>query len=391
MKRLILTLLWLWIPFATQAQLFEDAHFKEQASLALGHIYSLEFEEAQVLIQQLKNRYPDHPAPYFMLALNAWWKAWISEGDRSHHAYIFSQLSRAIELNKSYRKREAFQLEYTFFMYMNYAFKARLHALRGEYWKAAGVGRKALPHLKAGFRYAERSPEFYFSSGTYHYYAETYVDEHPIVKPLMIFFPDGDAKLGLSELEKAVAAPNFARYEAMHYLANIYLKEQRPAQALRISSELFQRFPANTFFMLLQGKTLLANGKDGEARNLFEGLIGGFEQISGYENRHVHSGLSSYTSELAMEAYHYLGLMAAAKQTYSQALSLLAKSDHTAGLAGLADHSLCASNALHRGKCYDSMGQREAALRAYRQALKLDDNAHVKKQAKTCLKAPCPY
>ena len=145
------------------------------------------FEKANEVFESLQQEYPDHPGPYFLLATNRWWQSYITV-DQVYHSYIEQQLDLALRHNQRLKNREDAHLEYVFFQYMCYAFKTRLHTLRREWLAAANDGRKALPYLRDGLRYAQSSAEFYFSAGIYHYYAATYPEDHFYVRPFMVFF-----------------------------------------------------------------------------------------------------------------------------------------------------------------------------------------------------------
>ena len=114
------------------AQVFEDQVFREKAAAGMDLVNQQRNEEAEVKLEQLLLDYPEHPAPHFLLAANRWWQSYITTSP-NYHAYIAENLDKALALNKEFEKKLEFELEYTFFQYMCYAFKTRLHTLRREW------------------------------------------------------------------------------------------------------------------------------------------------------------------------------------------------------------------------------------------------------------------
>ena len=373
------------------AQVFHDTYFRQQAYVGMDYLYNMEFESAEKVFQQLEHKYSDHPAPYFLLAMNRWWQTYVCVDMTTYHNYIHSQLVQAIELNSQFEKAEGYELEYTFFQFMNYAFKARLHTLRREWWKGANAGRKALPYLKDGFDFVGQSPEFYFGSGIYHYFADTYVEDHPYVKPLMIFFPGGDGPLGIKELEAAAAERNFAQVEAMFYLADIYLDEEAAyEEGKQLYLKLHQRYPQNTWFEMGYNRALVLAKNYPSAERRLRVMVAKFEGVKGHTHTNITTLVSPYTSLLMTRVYYYLGRLLYEKGgAVEEGVEYLEKSLRIAQLIVLEDDIIVPETQFYLGLAYDRLGQREKAIQSYKQVLKLDQNRKVKKRTKECLHTPC--
>lgn len=372
------------------AQVFENPDFRNRASVGMKMVYQLQFEAANSHFSQLEEDFEGHPAPHFLLALNRWWQSYLSPTDDHFHPYLESELSNCLELNRSLKNLPAYELEYLFFQYMSYAFRARLYILQHHYWKAANSGKKALTYLKKGFEFTDQAPEFYFSSGIYHYYAEVYPRNHPIVRPFMIFFPDGNANLGLAELEKAAAVPNFAQVEASFYLTSIYLHHEKDFQkAHQVAQQLANEYPDNIWFQLDLAEILIATKTFPQAMRILETAQRSFEQHPAYDREPISSQEQSLSTYVMMRAYYLLGQIAFQHHTFESALAHFRTSNRMAELASIESDAMLSANYLHIGYCYDRMGIREAAVEAYQKALKLPDNDAIKSRAKTCLQAPC--
>ncbi|WNJ17582.1 tetratricopeptide repeat protein [Pontibacter sp. G13] len=386
---LLLLLLLIGTDQRTHAQVFYDQDFRDRASDGLERTYNFEFAKAQEIYANLRDDYPKHPGPHFLLALNLWWKSYITASTQ-WHAEIFAELDTSLTLNKAFKNRMDAELEYVFFEYMSYAFIARLHVLRGEWWSGANAGRKALPNLKKGFKFTKQSPEFYFSSGIYHYYAEVYPEEHPIVKPFTIFFPNGDADLGLEELESAAATPNFTQIEAKFYLTDLYLYwEKDPQKAVANQAQLVRAFPGNTQFRMEYGRALVYLKDWEQAESVLLPMKRAFEGIPNHRTRQITPDISPTTSLLMIRTYHLLGQCELEKGNLNVARSYFEESLHLSTLAQQPNDTWPASAAYNLGRIHDLQGHRAQALECYEKALAMEPDEHIKQRIKDCQKSPC--
>ena len=364
------------------AQVFEDSYFRQEAQTGLASLYNFEFDKSHQIFTRLQKSYSDHPAPYFLLALNKWWKSYIST-TTFYYDYIETHLTKALALNENYKDRNEFKIEHTFFQYMCYAFQTRLYILKREWLNAAQNGRKALNYLSTGMKYTLRAPEFYFSSGIYHYYAATYPQKHAYVRPFMIFFPDGDAELGLKELKLAGEKENFTQTEALYYLGDIYLEEEKAYdKAVEIKKILADRFPRNTWFLTDLARAYVYDRKYSLAEKILYTLVADFESIRGSKERHIQSTESTLTSLTMMRVYHYLGICQLKKRlAYGAASDYFSKSLKMAKLAGLSAEPHLPANVYYLGYCQDRMGNKSEAIEAYKKVLRMEENHDIVRQA----------
>lgn len=367
-------------------QVFQDDVFREAAHKGLALTYNFDFEAADAHFSQLQAAYPDHPAPYYLLAFNRWWQSYISHTD-VYHSVIEMHLKTALKHNQAYINKEGFELEYTFFQYMIYAFQSRLHILRREWWSGANTGLKALPYLTKGINFVEESPEFYFSTGIYHYYAETYPRKHAYIKPFMVFFPEGNASKGLEELRKAADLENFTQIESQYYLGDIYLEEEKAyRKAIQIKRKLSRMFPQNTWFEADYARALVYDGQYESAHEILSGIRQVYESQGQAMQRQVTSQESRYTSFLMIRVYHYLGRVAMAQeQDVAIAEKWFGLSQQMANLEGLMVYEYEAHNLYQLAEVYVQQNKKEKARKALRQILELEENAAVLKQTQALL------
>lgn len=387
MRAILFSLFFLIQLLNLPAQVFEDQYFRTEAKKGLDKVYNLEFEAGEKIFSALQEKYKEHPAPYFLLALNRWWQSYISTTS-AYHEYILKQLNTSLELNKAFKEQEKLALEYTFFQYMGYAFKTRLMILQREWVSAANNGRKALKYLEKGFDFVEKAPEFYFSSGIYHYYAATYPEDHSYVKPFMVFFPNGDEKLGLEELHKASEAQNFTQIEALFYLGDIYLEEKKSfPEALKLKARLAKTYPQNTWFAADYARSLIFSNQYSKSFRILAELEKNFEAQSRSQEKQITSVDSRYTTLLMMRVYHYIGLCKMRQQLdYELASEYFDKSMKMAKIAKVEADPHLPANLYHLGLCKEKLDLLPEAIMAYEEALDLEENEGVKDLVKNRLK-----
>ena len=335
----------------------------------------------------LAKQYPEQPAPHFLLGLNRWWESYVAPQMETYHPYILEQLDKAISYNQTLKGNQEWELEYTFFQYMSYAFKARLYTLRKEWLKAANAGRKAFPYLKKGFEFQEQSPEFYFGSGIYHYYADEYPKSHPIIQPFMIFFPEASAELGIEELSKAYSTPNFAQFEAAYYLGDIYLKRGSLKNGLKLQKWLHEQCPRNTWFAMEYGRALVAVGEYAQADQVLGKLVGAFERIPGHKQRHIPTTENHHTSYLMSRVYLWWGKSLYMQGKKSQATDILQTGLQMAQLAQLTtDDEYLPGLYFFLAKSYGDLGNDTKAEEYFKLVMKCSQNAPFKEQTRLALK-----
>jgi len=100
-----------------------------------------------------------------------------------------------------------------------------------------------------GIELKEAFNEFYFTSGLYNYYIEAYVEAHPVYKPIIAFFRDGNKERGLEELKYAAENTTYIRYESLLFLSLIYLNYEEDLEtALDYAAVLYNNFHENIYF-----------------------------------------------------------------------------------------------------------------------------------------------
>ncbi|MFN3405806.1 MAG: hypothetical protein ACK40G_17045 [Cytophagaceae bacterium] len=295
MQRVVLIIFFLFTAMAgARAQyapkmLLADENIQMESTEAVNAMYNFKFDIAEAKFLELKQRYPWHPMPYFLMALSAWWKIMpntdIEKYDNTFIAYIDSSIAVA---EKLYKDNDKNNYEAAFFLAAAHGFKGRLYGeARKKYSKAAMEGKEALHYLSKFGDNNDLSPEFLFGKALFNYYEVWIKEEYPILRPLMAFFPNGDKQLGLKQLKEVSYNAFYTRTEAQYFLMRIYyLEEEDYHKAFPVARYLASTFPDNPYFHRMYAMLAFVTGQRSEAEvsslSILEKLEKGYP---GYEER----------------------------------------------------------------------------------------------------------
>jgi tetratricopeptide (TPR) repeat protein len=250
----------------SSAQILNDRPTVQIIQKGVNHIYNYEFVEANAQIQQIQNKYPGHPLTYFMRAFQMHWQYLPIKDNKSkvnEYIRLLNQCLTAVE--KVYGKNSN-DPEAVFFTMAARGYIALMYNYQNELLKAAGEAQKTYSIMIEGLKLTEKNPEFYFTTGMYNYYVEKYPEDHAIVRPLMVFFKDGNKALGLRQIDTATRTAVITKVEAAYYLAHIYLEhEGRPDLADNYTSKLNTWYPNNPIFKMVHIEASILSGRYAEA------------------------------------------------------------------------------------------------------------------------------
>jgi hypothetical protein len=246
----------------TQVLLLEDINIQLEATQAINDMYNFQFERAERQYRWIKQKYPNHPLSYFLLALSEWWKIAVNVENTQYDIKFEAYLDTAILRAERIYKLPQFKAEGAFFQAAGWAFKGRLYAERRKWGKAAGAARSSLKYLDDIRDKGYLSPELLFGDGLYNYFSVWIRENYPMLKPIMAFFKKGDKELGLKQLRTVASNAFYTRTEAQYFLMRILASEEKDmGGAMQISQYLRKTFPQNAFFHRYYARLLYSTGQ----------------------------------------------------------------------------------------------------------------------------------
>ena len=365
-----------------RAQWINDPEFDALTRKGIDEVYNLSFDSARADFRELVKLKPGHPAGYFFLAMVEWWSILINLDDESRDEHFIRMLERVIDICD--RRLDSSENDVTalFFKGGSLGFRGRIHANRDDWMKAANDGRLALPIVQKAYKLDPGNTDILLGTGIYNYYAEVVPEEYPIVKPLMVFFPSGDKKKGLSQLRSSAEQATYANVEASYFLLQIYFNyEKTYSEALKIADRLYRKYPRNVIFHRYLGRCYMMMGMWNEMNQTFRQIVKQAEEKQ-----------TGYDAASEREAQYYLGLYAMNVRNLDAALGRFYRSDELSrAIDKKGPSGFMAWANLKIGMVYDLQLKREDAISQYKKVLAMNDFQGTHKQAEAYMKTPCQH
>jgi tetratricopeptide (TPR) repeat protein len=256
MKKVFLFLL--TITFSISAQ---TSDFDFRVNDGIKQIYNIKFTEAEKTFRSVMADYPEQPAGRFFLAMIDWWKILLDPDNESYDEIFFQKLEDVIYQCDQILDKNPKDVNALFFKGGSIGFRGRLRAFRESWLKAADDGREALPIVEEAAALDPNNMDVQLGFGIYNYYASVIPNEYPMIKPLMIFFPDGDKEKGIQQLKSTALNGKFAKYEARYFLMTLYYRyENNSMLADDYAKMLTDDFPDNPVFEKWRGRIAVRRG-----------------------------------------------------------------------------------------------------------------------------------
>lgn len=290
-----------------------------------------------------------------LTATALWWRIQLDPEARALDAEFSSAADRAILSTEAWAARQPNDAEAWFYLGGAYAARVQWRVLRNEKLAAARDGKRIYQALERALELDPGLEDAHFALGMYRYYAAVAPTAARVVRALLQL-PGGNRTLGLEQMQRAQARGRLLQGEADHQLQIIYLwYERQTPRALKILDGLRQHYPGNPLFP---------------------------SEIARIQDEYLHDTTASLES--------WRALLAAARDQRSNAPGL-AEVQSRLAMAGLLDRLYQTDHAIEQlqavialqpqapfgalplaylrlGEALDRLGDRAAAVQAYRAA-----------------------
>lgn len=346
--------------------LHQDPAMFEHIRQGLDHLYNYEFEKAQSHFWEIKKKYPAHPSYPFSQALILFTKNFPMKPSHADYKQFDYFVNDCLKKSDVILKADPNHPDGVFFALTANAYLALMHSFAKDYFASISSAKKAYSYIKQGFAMKKVFPDFYYTSGLFYYYADQYPETHTMVKPLMIFFEDGNRQQGLIDLNIAMLKSIYTRQEADVLLAYVYLKyENKPAKSLEYSEKFYYNYSNNPFALTRYIEGLLFTEDFDKAREMLPKLrassVDFFKMMA-----EVYSGILEEKQEKKYSE---------AKAHYAKALQMCPSLNNKTDDA----QSFCY---LGLGRIIELQGDRKKGVTYYKKALDIAEYEGVKAECK---------
>lgn len=355
-----------------------DMNVQIEATHAVNDMYNFKFTRAEQQFRWIKQKYKTHPLPYFLLGLSEWWKIVPNVDVKKYDAKFLAYMDTAIVYADRMFQQDEDDPEAAFFLAAAYAFQGRLHSERKDWGKATVSGKNSLKFLDICKGKEDFSPELLFGDALYNYYAEWVPENYPILKPVLMFFPEGNKDLGIKQLKTVANNAFYTRTEAQFFLMRILTAEgSDPAEASRIADYLHHTFPDNPYFHRYYARQLYSRGKQADAEKESLEILARIDSgMVGYE---ATSG--RYAGFFLGQIYEMRGELNSAQHYYERTVEFAKDSEATE--SGYFLYAL-----LNLGEIAQTKGEEDTAKNYYKEVKKLAKrNTRVHEKARENLKS----
>lgn len=350
--------------------LLSDLTIQIECAEAIDALYNFDFKTAEQQFLWLKQQYPTHPLPYFLMGLSQWWRIMPNDIVTTYDHAFFAYMDTSITYAEKMHKEDKDNPEANFFLAGAYGFKARLQSDRNNYTSAAFTAKKSLNYLNDDKNdTSDLGPEFIFGDALYNYFREWIPEHMAKLKPILLFFKRGDKELGLKQLKDVSDNAFYTRIEAMTFLMRIYNDyEGKRDEAMQYSKYLKNTYPNNPYFERYYAKVAFTKGELGECFNVSTDII-----------NKIDSGYVGYDDESGRVASYFLGYinMRLQKDTVAATENFKKTIAYTYQLAEIDPDILGRGyylNATHNIAVFaKNKGDKEEALKYYQQYLDTAD------------------
>ena len=256
-----------------QNSVLSDKETLQEVEYGLDSIYNFQFDHVDEAYRDLKRKYPDHPLPPLFNALSIYWQHFPVTPNGPYNDLYVNNITDAINKSEALLEKDKNNVEAIFLNLMSRLLIMQYYADNDQSSKVIPHVRKAYKMVKKGFDLSDQLQDFLFSTGLYNYYREAYPEKHPVYKPIAYFFPDGNRKLGIKQLEDNWHNGIFLDAESLSFLVYISLNfESNYKKSDKYTKELNSSYPNNPLYLSYRIRTLLLLKKYNKALPLIQEL-----------------------------------------------------------------------------------------------------------------------
>lgn len=285
-----------------------------------------------------------------------WWRILLDPESRALDDEFTASVERAIQNAEAWTERAPRDAEAWFYLGGAYAARVQWRVLRDEKLAAARDGKRIRQSLDRAVALDPSLDDAYFGIGMYKYYAAVAPAAARFLR-ILLLLPGGNREEGLREMLRARNNGRLLQGEADYQLHIIYLwYEKRTDRALQLLRSLRERYPGNPLFL-----SQIADIQDIYEHDVPASMASWQALLTAAREHRVNAaGMAEVQARLGiakqLEALHQTDL---AVEHLTAAIALKPQAPY--GSLALAQ--------LRLGDARDRLGDRAAALEAYRAAV----------------------
>jgi len=357
----------------------QNARFESLIKTGIDQIYGIEFQKAEQTFRTVQKEFPHNPAGKFFEAMIDWWRIMLDMESEEFDDQFEDKLDAVIDMCDDILDDDEKNIDALFFKGGAFGFRGRLYSIRESWMDAALDGKDAMPLVYQVYEADPDNRDIQLGFGIYNYYASVIPEKYPFIKPFMMFFPQGDKDKGLKQLETVALNGRYTKIEARYFLlTSYYAFEENMDKAMQWADSLSADFPNNPTFERYKGRILVKKGSYTNASPIFESIL-----------TKCDLGLPGYLDRTKRESAYYIGMRhkiqnhSDSAKVYFEICEKLSRNLDDDEPSGWLVNSV-----LYLGMLNDKLGQRQKAIKYYKEVLEFDERQDSHEKARRYLEKP---
>lgn len=337
------------------------------------HIYNVQFDSAEVAFNEVIKRYPEHPAGYFLQAMVDWWRLSLYRYTDKLNSDFLKKIDKVVDVSDKLLSQNIYDITGLFFKGGALGYRARFYSNEKQWFSAATDGKEAYDILMKAHEKAPGNHDIMLGTGLFNYFAVAIPEDYPILKPVVMFFPPGNKKLGLLQLRASMLHSRYSSVEAEVALLQVYYSFEKDFDlAFYYANDLYTRYPKNPYFHRYVGRTYVKLGKWDMIEETWRDIV-----------KKCLSRQLGYDNLTAREGLYYVGLSLQRKGDNDMAIKYLKKCiDVSEYVDGDEETGFYSSSLLKLGISFQKLNDKKNALKYFKQVMDVKDYQNNHETAK---------
>jgi hypothetical protein len=257
------------------SQVLKDTVSFELIKKGVDYIYNFRFSDAKEVYQKLNKLYPEHPAVILFRGMIGYWENYPLLPSSPECGVFEDNLRKSIQICQATEKPED-EAELLVTSLCARGLLLLFYSDNDMPLEIFPLVTSTYPLIRKSFSFRGSYPDFYFFTGLYNYYRETYPEFNPIYKPLAALFPKGDKMLGIKEMQIASGKSIVLKAESFSFLSSIYLGYENDFEKAVYYSRLrYELYPENLLYSADYIRNLMLLKKYDEGEKLLKTITEG--------------------------------------------------------------------------------------------------------------------
>jgi hypothetical protein len=213
--------------------IYNDASADRLIRQSMQSTYTLQLVEARSAANSLKEKYPDHPAGYTLLAETYWWEAQMDPRNQKIVDSYYSTQKQALEKGEAALESGKYpKIEITAYVASAHGSYSRFKVTQEEaYFAALRAGLRAHKYAEQVYEMDKSYYDIYVGIGAFNFFSGSLP---AVIKPFAwLFGARGDRNLGIEQLKTAMTKARYSQTEARIVYYTAMLSDKNWAEAWR--------------------------------------------------------------------------------------------------------------------------------------------------------------